>query len=478
VYVFRAYYSLPPDMVDRDGNPVHALYGFARFMGDLIEREKPRYIAVAFDASLSTSFRNLIYPAYKANREPAPPDLVLQFERCRQYCERLGIAWFDSPEFEADDLIGTLAARMRAEGLRSTIVSRDKDLAQLITPGDVYWDYSGNARYHHGEIEGRFGVAPDRYADYLALTGDAVDNIAGVPGVGPKTATVLMRAFATLEELYERLDVVHDLPLRGAAAVVALTYGQLHAEVCKFANALKGLGIQPGDRVIIYMPMVPEARDRDASPARASAPSTRWSSAASRPRRSPTASTTPARWSSPPTAAGAAARCCRSSNRRQGAGRRLPTSHRALSCSTASTKPSTGAGPRPVVARADRASRRRLPPEPGGQRAPAVPALHLGLDRQAEGHPAHHRRLHCCGAKTFEWVFDQAATDVYWCTADCGWVTGHSYVTYGPLAAGATCVIYEGAPDFPDARTASGKIIERYKRLASSTPRPPRSARS
>jgi DNA polymerase I len=176
---------------------------------------------VAFDASLSTSFRNQIYPAYKANREPAPPDLVLQFERCRQYCERLGIAWFDSPEFEADDLIGTLAARMRAEGLRSTIVSRDKDLAQLITPGDVYWDYSGNARYHHGEIEGRFGVAPDRYADYLALTGDAVDNIAGVPGVGPKTATVLMRAFATLEELYERLDVVHDLPLRGAAAVVA-----------------------------------------------------------------------------------------------------------------------------------------------------------------------------------------------------------------------------------------------------------------
>jgi DNA polymerase I len=220
VYVFRAYYSMPPDMRDGDGNPVHALYGFARFLCDLIEREKPRYMAVAFDASLTTSFRNQIYPAYKANRDPAPPDLVLQFERCRQFCKRLGIPWFDSAEFEADDLIGTLAARMRAEGLRATIVSRDKDLAQLITPGDVYWDYSGNARYHHGDIEGRFGVAPDRYADYLALTGDAVDNIAGVPGVGPKTATVLMRAFASLEDLYERLDVVHDLPLRGAAAVV------------------------------------------------------------------------------------------------------------------------------------------------------------------------------------------------------------------------------------------------------------------
>jgi DNA polymerase-1 len=219
VYVFRAYYSMPPDMRDGDGNPVHALYGFARFLGDLIERERPEYMAVAFDASLTSSFRNKLYPAYKANREPAPLDLVLQFERCRAFCERLGIAWFDSSEFEADDIIGTLACLMRAEGLRSTIVSRDKDLAQLIGPGDIYWDYGGNARYRHGEIAGRFGVAPERYADYLALTGDAVDNISGVPGVGPKTATALMQAYASLEDLYQRLDTVRDLPLRGAGTL-------------------------------------------------------------------------------------------------------------------------------------------------------------------------------------------------------------------------------------------------------------------
>ena len=211
---------MPPDMRDGDGNPVHAVYGFARFLCDLIERARPEYLAVAFDRSLATSFRNLIYPAYKANREPAPPDLMLQFDRCREFCTSLGVAWFDSEEFEADDIIGTLVHRMRSEGLRATIVSRDKDLAQLIGPGDVYWDYAGDQRFQHGEIEERFGVMPDRYADYLALAGDAVDNIPGVPGVGPKTATALMRHFATLEDLYARVDTVRDLPMRGAAQLV------------------------------------------------------------------------------------------------------------------------------------------------------------------------------------------------------------------------------------------------------------------
>ena len=216
VYVFRAYYSMPPEMQDAEGNSVHAVYGFARFLADLLERAKPEYVGVAFDASLTTSFRNQLYPAYKANREPAPPDLLLQFTRCREACDVLGVTWFESNEFEADDIIGTLATRMRAEGLRTTLVTRDKDLAQLIGPGDVYWDYAGNERFHHGDIEGRFGVSPERYADYLALTGDSVDNIKGVPGVGPKTAVALMRQFENLEALYCGLEAVADLPVRGA----------------------------------------------------------------------------------------------------------------------------------------------------------------------------------------------------------------------------------------------------------------------
>lgn len=221
VYVFRAYYSLPPDMVDPDGHPVHALFGFARFLGDLIERAKPRYLAVAFDESLATSFRNRIDPQYKANREPAPEDLKRQFERCREVCRHLGVADFGSGEYEADDIIGTLHARLRREGVPTTVVTRDKDLAQLIREGDIYWNYTENLRLQHHEIEAHFGVAPERYADYLALTGDAVDNIRGVPGVGPKTAAALLKEFVSLEEIYDNLDAVAKLPVRGAAKLPA-----------------------------------------------------------------------------------------------------------------------------------------------------------------------------------------------------------------------------------------------------------------
>lgn len=221
VFIFRAYYSMPPDMIDGGGRPVNALYGFARFLGDLLEQARPHCIAVAFDESLSHSFRNQIYPAYKAQREPAPVELAAQFARCRELCEHLGLAAFASSEYEADDIIGTLAAQARGAGRPSVVVSRDKDLAQLIRPGDCFWDFSASRRYQYGDIAERFGVVPERMADYLALTGDAVDNIPGVPGVGPKTAAVLMNHHESLETLYANLDAVAGLPLRGAARVRA-----------------------------------------------------------------------------------------------------------------------------------------------------------------------------------------------------------------------------------------------------------------
>ena len=246
-FVFRAYHSMPPDMVDADGNGTHALYGFARFLSDLLEQVRPERIGVAFDISLrgETSFRNGIYPAYKANRESPPADLERQFGLCREFCRHIGVAEYASAEYEADDIIGTLAARSRAAGLRNVLVTRDKDLSQLIRDGDVFWDYSGNARYHYHDIGPRFGAVPELIADFLALTGDSVDNIPGVPGVGKKTAALLFSTFGSLDELYENLHRVPQLILRGGAAVAARLLA--HKEAAYLARRLT--------RIVCDMPL-------------------------------------------------------------------------------------------------------------------------------------------------------------------------------------------------------------------------------
>jgi 5'-3' exonuclease len=240
-FVFRAYHSMPPDMVDRDGNATHALYGFARFISDLIERARPERIGIAFDQSLrgATSYRCAIYPGYKANRESPPADLERQLLLCREFCRHLGLAEFASAEYEADDIIGTLAVRARAAGLCNVLVTRDKDLSQLIRDGDVYWDYGVNARYRYHEIGPRFGAIPELVADFLALTGDAVDNIPGVPGIGKKTATALLAMFGSLDELYANLGKLPTMKLRGAAAIAAKL--SAHKEAAYLARRLTGI---------------------------------------------------------------------------------------------------------------------------------------------------------------------------------------------------------------------------------------------
>jgi len=219
IFVFRAWHSVPNDVVDYDGNPVNALHGFARFLGDLIEQVRPGHIAVAFDERQANSFRSLLYPPYKANREPAPLELKRQFLLCRQVCRALGVASFCGGEYEADDIIGTLATRARDVGKQVVIVSRDKDLTQLVRRGDEYWDYLNERRYAYDDIAGRFGVVPERMACFLALMGDAVDNIPGVPGVGRKTASMLFRHYESLVHLYDNLDGVLRLKLRNAGFV-------------------------------------------------------------------------------------------------------------------------------------------------------------------------------------------------------------------------------------------------------------------
>jgi DNA polymerase I len=221
IFIFRAYHTVPNSLTDRDGNAVNALHGFARFIGDLIERVGPSHIAVAFDANVVTSFRKELYPAYKANREPAPLELKRQFVLCRQMCDAVGVATFASPDFEADDIIGSLAVLARNAGEKVVLVTRDKDLSQLVRPGDHYWDYISDKRFGYDQIADRFGVVPERMACFLALMGDAVDNIPGVPGIGRKTASFLFTHFESLQQLYDDLDRVLKLKLRNAGFVCA-----------------------------------------------------------------------------------------------------------------------------------------------------------------------------------------------------------------------------------------------------------------
>jgi len=239
VYVFRAYYSMPDDMVDGDGNPVNALYGYCRFLGDFMEQVRPDTIAVLFDESLTSSFRTEIYPEYKANREPAPAELKRQFQQCRRFTRALGVLEYAHPRYEADDLIGTLVTEGRAAGIPSTIVSRDKDLTQLVSKTDVFWDFAGKGKVTYEQIPDYFGVWPEQIADFLALAGDSVDNIKGVPGVGRKTAIALLEHFGSLSDLYDNLDTVHEVNVRGAKTLAAKLAA--HREDAMLARQLTGI---------------------------------------------------------------------------------------------------------------------------------------------------------------------------------------------------------------------------------------------
>ena len=230
---------MPDDMVDDDGNPINALYGFCRFLGDFIEQVNPEHVAVAFDESLTTSFRTTIYPEYKANREPAPADLKRQFSQCRRYSEALGLMNCADPQYEADDLIGTLVEHGRRNGRPSTIVTRDKDLAQLLTRDDVFWDFAGKGKIGYDKVPEVFGVWPEQIADFLALAGDSVDNIPGVPGVGKKTAGALLDHFGSLDDIYDNLDKVHEVEVRGAKTLGAKL--ETHKDAAILARKLTGI---------------------------------------------------------------------------------------------------------------------------------------------------------------------------------------------------------------------------------------------
>ncbi|MET0582995.1 MAG: 5'-3' exonuclease H3TH domain-containing protein [Pseudoxanthomonas sp.] len=217
LYVFRAWHSMPDQFHDADGWPTNAVHGFARFVLELLEKERPRNIAIAFDEALDSCFRNKLYPAYKANRDPAPEELKRQFTHCKALCAALGLNVLAHIEYEADDLIGSALHFARPRGFRGVIVSADKDMSQLLMEHDEQWDFARGQRWGMGGVKARHGVEASQIADYLALTGDAIDNIPGVTGIGAKSAAILLAHFGSLDMLLTRIDEVAFLRMRGAA---------------------------------------------------------------------------------------------------------------------------------------------------------------------------------------------------------------------------------------------------------------------
>ena len=217
---------MPESIVDQAGRSVNAVYGYAYFLCQLLERCQPTHIAAAFDESLNSSFRNKIYPAYKANRESAPDDLKYQFMLCRKLTDLMGVKSYASKRYEADDLIGSIARRLSRYRYNATIVSSDKDLSQLIGKGDVFWNFARDKVYSYDECQNAFGIKPEQMIDYLALAGDSVDNIPGVTGIGSKTAVALLDKYHSLQNIYNQLEEIKRSQLRGAKRLVTLLSSQ------------------------------------------------------------------------------------------------------------------------------------------------------------------------------------------------------------------------------------------------------------
>jgi DNA polymerase I len=220
-YIFRAYHALPPLTRKSDGLPVGAVAGFCNILWNEITRDSgkdaPTHIAVIFDHS-SKTFRNDIYPLYKAHRPEPPEDLRPQFPLTRDATRAFNVACIEVANYEADDIIATLARQATEAGGACTIISSDKDLMQLVGNGVVMRDPMKNVRIDLDEVFEKFGVDPARVVDVQALAGDSVDNVPGAPGIGLKTAALLIQEYGNLETLLERAHEIKQ-PKRREALV-------------------------------------------------------------------------------------------------------------------------------------------------------------------------------------------------------------------------------------------------------------------
>ena len=208
-FVLKYWFSVPPIKTD-NYESIAAFIGFASFVIKLLRLEKPKYISFAFDESLGTCFRNDIYKDYKRSRATAPEELKEQFKLCRNFLTVLGLDNHASRTYEADDILNTISKISRKNKIANIILTNDKDLYQLIYKHDVWWDYKSK-KFTHEQLKNMLGFSPQDMSDYLGLMGDSVDNIPGAPGLGEKTASVLMMEYKNLENIFDRVETISNI---------------------------------------------------------------------------------------------------------------------------------------------------------------------------------------------------------------------------------------------------------------------------
>ncbi|MDO6571473.1 5'-3' exonuclease H3TH domain-containing protein [Gilvimarinus sp. 2_MG-2023] len=221
IYIFRYYFAMPAHWFSEpEGHSTEAVYGFAGFLVQLLTEHSPSAVAACFDESLGSGFRHRLSPDYKSSRVLPDEALAFQLKACVQVAQLLGITTFASDEYEADDLLASLYRTCSGEAAPVAILSRDKDLAQVLKRDrDYLWDFSAEKRYFRPDITVKFGVQCDQLVDYQALVGDAIDDIPGVPGVGAKTAAALLSQGYSLDELLDSPERIAQLPIRGAKSL-------------------------------------------------------------------------------------------------------------------------------------------------------------------------------------------------------------------------------------------------------------------
>ncbi|MBX3597744.1 MAG: DNA polymerase I [Rhizobiaceae bacterium] len=265
-YIFRAYHALPPLNRKSDGLPVNAVAGFCNMLWKLMRDARntdvgivPTHFAVIFDYS-SKTFRNDLYPQYKANRSAPPEDLIPQFGLIRQATRAFELPCIEMEGFEADDLIATYARLATEAGGDTTIISSDKDLMQLVTPTVSMYDPMKDRQVGIPEVIEKWGVPPEKMIDLQALTGDSIDNVPGVPGIGPKTAAQLLEQFGDLDTLLARAGEIKQEKRRQTiidnadAARISRELVRLKIDV-PVTDSLESLVLQPpnGPRLISFL---------------------------------------------------------------------------------------------------------------------------------------------------------------------------------------------------------------------------------